>query len=78
MKKYKFRVPTWNEGKELMDQFGKSLNLVINQIEENLSIENDKLKISCHNDERGFSYFVIRIIDESLNDSIEDKISKYI
>lgn len=78
MKKHKFRVPSWDEGDTLMKNISSSLGLSIDQNEENQRIENSSLTVTCHHDERAFSYFVVKIRDQSLEENILDLIKKYI
>lgn len=77
MARLRFKVPTWDEGRELVAKISSTLGVPSKEEDEYLVIEADDYRISMMPDDRGFAFFMIKYSDESLIDKLNPLISKY-
>ena len=70
MKRVKFRIPTWDEGKKFMKLIEGQFDAEINTIDADLRIENDSFRLSCHFDSREFSYMNLKIFDSNIESEL--------
>ncbi len=77
MARLRFKVPTWEEGRELVAEISSKLGVPSKEEDEYLVIEDEGYRISMMPDERGFAFFMIKYSDESLIDKLNPLISQF-
>ena len=78
MKKVKFKVPSRDEGKQLIQEVGKTLGVQVSEIEADLRIDNEKIYFNCHLYFEDEAFVMIKYHDESLESKIEKLYKKYL
>ncbi len=70
MKRVKFRIPTWEEGTKFMKLIESQFHAEIITIDEDLRIENDSFRLSCHFDSREFCFMNLKIFDSKIESEL--------
>lgn len=78
MKRVKFRIPTWEEGREFMKLIEGQYNAEIITIDADMRIENDAFRLSCHFDSREFSFMKLKIFDSAIESELLEYCMKYL
>ena len=74
MKRVKFKIPTWDSGREFMNQISNEFKTEIEERDDNLVIVNESIEINFHPDDRGFAFISCKIH----NNSVEPILNKFI
>lgn len=74
MKRVKFKIPSWDQGREFMNQISNEFSIDIEERDDNLVIVNESIEINFHPDDRGFAFISCKIY----NNSVEPIINKFI
>ncbi len=74
--KIRFKIPSWGEGRRFMKQCASILNTNIMEVDADLFIEHPECNISCHFDDRGFSFVIIK--QKLENENLKQIYQKYI
>jgi hypothetical protein len=77
VKKIKFRIESWEKGREFMDEVSNKFNLEHVEIDGDLRITSELIRLSCHFDTRGFSYILLKLFDETLESNLNKIVTKY-
>ena len=77
MKRIKFRIPTWEEGRSFMKELAEELNAELEIRDAREVITTDSVEIHFHPDDRGFSFITCKLHDESLKPRLERYILRY-
>ena len=73
----KIKIPSWDLGRDFMEQLSSILNLGIEEVDSSIRMTSEKLKITCFFDDRSFSFITIKIYDETLPDNIKEIIDEF-
>jgi hypothetical protein len=77
VKRVKFRIPTWESGREFMNQIAKELDAEIEVRDAKLIISDDEVEIRFHPDDRGFAFITCKIYNESVEPTLNHYIELY-
>ncbi len=77
VKRIKFRIPTWDEGRDFMKEIAKELNVELEIRDARQVISTDAIEIHFHPDDRGFSFITCKLHDESSENFLEQYIDRY-
>jgi len=70
MKKIRYELESWDEGRAFMNRLADEVGALVKEINADLRIETDRLTASCHFDDREFSFILIKLQDESLESMV--------
>ena len=73
MKRLRFKLQTWDEGRSLAQRIANDLNLVLDERDETIVVhdpEETKISISFFLDPREFTFVTIKILDPSYEDKV--------
>ena len=65
MKRITHELDSWDEGRAFMNRISDEVGGKIQEDGANLKMENEAMTVSCHFDDREFSYILIKLSDES-------------
>ena len=77
VKRIKFRIPTWEKGRNFMKEIAEELNAELEVRDAREVITTDSLEIHMHPDDRGFSFITCKLHDKSLKPMLERYMSRY-
>jgi hypothetical protein len=77
MKRVKFRISTWDEGRKFMKEVAIELNTKIEVRDAKEVITTNDFEIHFHPDDRGFSFISCKILNESREPVLKKIISRY-
>jgi hypothetical protein len=77
VKKTKFRIESWEKGREFMETVTNEFNLENIEIDGDLRITSEQFKLSCHFDAQGFAFILLKLYDEAIESNINKIISQY-
>lgn len=77
VKRVKFRIPTWNEGRTFMKEIASELNANVEVQDANELIRTEKVEIRYFPDDRGFAFITCKIFDETIITTLEKYIEEY-
>lgn len=77
IKRVKFRISTWKEGRTFMKEVAAEFNAKIEVQDDNQLIITEGIEIRFHPDDRGFSFITSKIHDESLESTLEKYRARY-
>jgi hypothetical protein len=73
----KFKIPSWDMGRDFMKRLSSVLDLSIQEVDSNLRMESENIHVNCFLDDRNFSFITIKIYDESLTDKLQEIIEEF-
>lgn len=73
----KFKIPSWDLGRDFMKKISSILDLSIEEVNSNLRIESENIYVNCFFDDRNFSSILIKIYDETLTDKVQEIIKEF-
>ncbi|MFX0207626.1 MAG: hypothetical protein ACFFDT_16685 [Candidatus Hodarchaeota archaeon] len=77
IKRIKFRISTWEDGRAFMKEIAEELSAELEIRDAREVITTDLVEIHFHPDDRGFSFIMCKLHDESLKPMLERYISRY-
>ncbi|MHA1169352.1 MAG: hypothetical protein ACTSRU_16115 [Candidatus Hodarchaeales archaeon] len=77
MKKIKFRIPTWEESHQFMDNVATIHGATVENRDADQVITTSSFELRSHPDDRGFAYITCKIYDEQVESALENLFSKY-
>jgi len=77
MKRVKFKISTWDLGKEFMNQISEEFETEMEERDDNLVIINENFEINFHPDDRGFAFISCKIHNDSVESILKNKIEQY-
>lgn len=78
MDKIRFNISSWDSGRKFMEEISQKFSIKIIEKNGDLFLENKDLSISCHFDDREFSFIIIKMLNEEVKSDILKIKSKYI
>jgi hypothetical protein len=76
--KHKFKISTWAAGKAFMKDVENAFTSKKQERDGDLLIETDEFYLSCHFDSQKFSFIMLKIFNESLEEKFKLLQSKYV
>lgn len=77
MNRKKFKIPSWDLGRDFMKRLSSILDLSIQEANSNLRMESENIHVNCFLDDRNFSFITIKIYDETLIDKLQEIIEEF-
>lgn len=77
MNRKKFKIPSWDLGRDFMKRLSSVLDLSIQEANSNLRMESENIHVNCFFDDRNFSFITIKIYDETLTDKVQEIIKEF-
>lgn len=78
MERIRFNISTWDEGRKFMNDIGQKFKVKVVEKNGDLFLENHDVSISCHFDDREFSFILIKLVNEEIKADILNIKSKYV
>jgi hypothetical protein len=78
MKRIRFRIPSWEEGKQFMTLIEKHFQVEVKTIDADLKIQTDSFSLSCHFDSREFSHMNLKIFNPDIESELQNHYKKYL
>lgn len=64
MKRLKFKLATWENGKEFIEKIAKDKNCEISNMDADLRVQSDDFSVNFHPDDRGFAFISCKIFND--------------
>ena len=73
----KFKIASWEEGRQFMEEIAEKLEVQIHPHDENLVISTEEIRINSFPDDRGFSFISCKVFNEKMLPILNDFRKKY-
>ncbi len=75
--KLKFRVPSWEEGRELLQSTAQHYGVEVEVRDADELIITDRFELRFHPDDRGFAFMTCKVYDRVYLTELQSRFAKY-
>lgn len=77
MKRILEKLVDWDEGRAFMNRIADELGATVMEIDADLAIEHDSMKVTCHMNPREYASIMVKLYDESYENQVKSILDKF-
>lgn len=77
VKRVSEKLADWDEGRAFMNRMADELGASVQEIDADLAIEHEAMKITCHMHPREYASILVKLYDESYEDQIKSILDNF-